>query len=129
MLNELCDAAHDNAVLKGFYERNRELPELLMLVVSELSEAMEVDRRPEAQGSMALLNDWARGYAYKDNWDDSATAENYRCDIRGTVPEEIADAFIRLFDLCGYLGIDIDAHVTAKMKYNATRPPKHGKRY
>ena len=49
--------------------------------------------------------------------------------IRGTVPEEIADAFIRLFDLCGFYGIDIEAHIKAKMAYNATRPAKHGKKY
>jgi hypothetical protein len=46
-----------------------------------------------------------------------------------SVELEIADTFIRLFDLCGFYGIDIDSHVAAKMAYNTTRPPKHGKAY
>lgn len=125
MLNQLCDDAHANAVEKGFYERKRELPELLMLTVSELSEAMEADRAKEPVFTMAELNEIARAAA---DGPEAELGEYHNC-VRGTVPEEIADAFIRLFDLCGYYGIDIDAHIAAKMKYNATRPRKHGKRY
>ena len=46
-INDLCKQAHDNAVAKGFYERKRELPELLMLITSELAEAMEAERNGE----------------------------------------------------------------------------------
>lgn len=28
-----------------------------------------------------------------------------------------------------YMGVDLEWHVTEKMKYNAARPPKHGKAY
>ena len=40
--------------------------------------------------------------------------------------EEIADTFIRLFDLCGGLGIDIEAEIERKMTFNWTRPFRHG---
>lgn len=40
--------------------------------------------------------------------------------------EEIADTFIRLFDLCGYLDIDISKAVADKVEYNKTRPYRHG---
>jgi NTP pyrophosphatase (non-canonical NTP hydrolase) len=44
--------------------------------------------------------------------------------------EEVADIFIRLGDLCGMLGIDIESVVEAKMAYNESRPYMHGnKRY
>jgi len=43
--------------------------------------------------------------------------------------EEIADTFIRLADLCGYLNIDIDEEISKKMKINEGRPKLHGKRY
>ena len=54
---------------------------------------------------------------------------NFEALVKDSVEDEIADAFIRLFDLCGFYGIDIEAHIKAKMAYNATRPAKHGKKY
>ncbi len=42
---------------------------------------------------------------------------------------ELADAVIRIADLCGHLGIDLDAVIEEKMAYNADRPYKHGKRF
>lgn len=43
--------------------------------------------------------------------------------------EEIADVFILLGNLCGEHKIDIDMEVERKMKINAGRPAKHGKKY
>ena len=43
--------------------------------------------------------------------------------------EEIADTFIRLCDLCGYLGIDIEKEIEIKMNKNRARPKLHGKKY
>ncbi len=41
--------------------------------------------------------------------------------------EEIADTFIRLFHLCGDLGIDIERAIKEKMEKNKRRKYKHGK--
>ena len=38
-------------------------------------------------------------------------------------------AVIRIADLCGYLNIDLESHIKAKMRYNESRPYKHGKEY
>ena len=43
--------------------------------------------------------------------------------------EEIADTFIRLADLCGGLGIDIEKEIIKKIKKNKKRPYKHGKEF
>lgn len=43
--------------------------------------------------------------------------------------EEIADTFIRLFDLCGYLHIDLEKELQRKMNINKGRPYLHGKKY
>lgn len=40
-LNELAAVVHENAVAHGWWEQERELPEILMLCVSELAEALE----------------------------------------------------------------------------------------
>lgn len=39
---------------------------------------------------------------------------------------ELADAVIRILDLCGALGIDLEQVVETKHSYNATRPYRHG---
>jgi NTP pyrophosphatase (non-canonical NTP hydrolase) len=43
------------------------------------------------------------------------------------VPSEMADIIIRVLHFCGKHGIDIDEAVFDKMKYNESRPYKHGK--
>ena len=73
-VNELATICHSFAKSKGFWEKERNVGEILMLVVTEVAEAME-------------------GYRHEDH-------DNFR--------EEIADTFIRLFDMCGGLGIAIE---------------------
>jgi len=57
----------------------------------------------------------------------SEAAEAYRKDEKIAFNIEIADIFIRLMDICGTLGIDIESEIINKMQYNRTRPFKHGK--
>lgn len=90
--SKLC---HKIAREKGFWDKSRNTAEMLMLVVSELAEALEADRK------------------------------NDRAGFR----EEIADTFIRLFDMCGGLGIDIESEIEKKRIKNMSRPYKHGKKY
>lgn len=39
---------------------------------------------------------------------------------------ELADAVIRIADLCGHLGIDLEAAIDLKMAYNETRRSSTG---
>lgn len=114
MLDVLSMKCHEMALSKGWYERGRELPELLMLVVSELSEALEEARKP----------------ATKFRNEEVSRAIEYEGDKPIGVAVEIADALIRIFDLCGYFELPIGEAVRVKMEYNANRPHRHGgKRY
>ena len=45
------------------------------------------------------------------------------------VNEELADVFIRMFDLCGKYCTDIERVVQWKMEKNKKRPYKHGKAF
>ena len=103
-LNAYRDICHANARSKGWYDgpRERNIGEQLMLVVTEVAEAME-DLR---DGKMSL--------SYDENGKPTG------------VPIEIADVMIRLFDLAGYLRIDIDDAVDTKIAFNETRPHRHG---
>ena len=45
------------------------------------------------------------------------------------IVSELADVIIRVGDLAGVYGIDLETAVVRKMNYNRTRPHKHGKAY
>lgn len=120
-LNELAKRIHADQVEKGFYKDERQIGTLLMLIVSELSEALEADRKGRHV-------DLSMKHPVMDLVDlkDKKTFEEL---VKDTFEDEIADAMIRLLDLCGYLGIDIEKHIELKNEYNRKRMPKHGKQY
>jgi NTP pyrophosphatase (non-canonical NTP hydrolase) len=99
----LQDACHGAAFRSGWWQNNegqdiRENPltfsNKLMLTVSELSEAMEADRK-------GLMDD--------------------KLPHRPGREVEVADAIIRLFDLAGGYGLDIAGAIAEKLEYNAQR--------
>lgn len=49
-IKELCEKAHSTAVKKGFWKEGRGIPELLCLIHSEISEALEADRNGDKNG-------------------------------------------------------------------------------
>jgi len=103
-LNELRDECHAIARSKGWYDGpgERNIGEQLMLIVTEVAEAME-DLRDEKMTMSVDVAGKPIGF-----------------------PSEIADVLIRVFDLAGYLGIDLDSAVEAKMKFNRRRSYRHG---
>ena len=112
----LCDKINELAAKitvwredKGFDSGSDNLPEKLMLIVSELAEAMEELRNPRI---------WQRNnyvYFVGDKPDGFAI--------------ELIDALIRLLDLCAALRIDVASGLALKMNFNAGRPYKHDKQF
>jgi hypothetical protein len=171
---------HANAIAKGFYPENpkdRNDKEMLMLIICELSEAVEAHRENRwMDGRQGIIPEELAKYPQEFE-------VNFKAWVKDTVEDEMADALIRILDFSEHIGlvfsednlsivaypvqnesfaanclsvvrdfasssnrsiasaikriigicdeynIDICFHVEAKMKYNATRPIRHGKAY
>lgn len=135
-IKDLVAQAHENAVQKGFWDPPLEFGTAIALIHSELSEALEEVRA----GRPVLYFDCAAGHICATDTPTSSCkdfSENPNnpadCACRGMKPEgvavELADAVIRIADLCGHMGIDLDAMISLKMEYNTGRPYKHGKQF
>ena len=100
-LNTATEQIHDAQVKAGWYRDpktgrkiQRNIMEMLMLVTTEIAEA--------AEGYRKSLQD--------DHLPD-----------RPMIEVELADTLIRIFDLAGYLDLDLGGAVVDKLLYNLTR--------
>ena len=127
MINELSKTIHQANIEKGFYEDEKNIGEMLALVHSEVSEALECDRHGKYFQMSDAWNGFPIDVILKDNDDDF---KRFFVDqAKDTFEDEIADIMIRVMDLAAFKGIDLEAHIKAKMRFNAMRPYKHGKKY
>ena len=90
---------HDYALRQGFWDERPNIGEKIALMHSELSEMLEETRKEEFTPQMPEFT------------------------------EEAADLAIRLFDFCGWYGVDLESAIEEKMKKNYGRPHKHGKKF
>lgn len=116
---------HENARSKGFWDKERNVGEMLMLIVSEASEALEADRDGK-------YSDWLLGdppILQSDQLDDNKFKELFESRVKGTMEDELSDVVIRVMDMMYARGGDLEWHIKAKMRYNSMRPHMHGKKY
>lgn len=100
-LNDWALSIHANSVAHGWWEDDRQLPEIIALCHSELSESLEAYRNGEA-----LI------------WNNDGKPDG--------IAVELIDCVIRIFDYLQFLGVDIDETIAMKHFYNLQRPYKHG---
>lgn len=136
-LSELANLCHANARLKGFWDKPVERGTRLMLITSELGEALDADR----EGRNADLADFELRLTELDNSIPTKDREErlkiegenfvslFKSRVKDSYGDELADALIRILDTALGDGIDIAKHVQLKMRYNATREKMHGKAY
>jgi len=93
-INEIQKKIHAQNVEMGWWDKPREKGTLLMLVVSEVAEAMEGER--------------------KDLMDDHLPH-------RKMAEVELADAVIRILDYAEAFGYDVQSAMLEKIAYNRSR--------
>lgn len=195
-LNELAHKIHESNKLRGFDVAQDNIGQSLMLIVGEISEAMDAHQ----WGRFADMKEYDSEIAYlAENFPTANIEGGFRLDpfekyIKNTFEEELADIVMRTLDFCAAFDVDIDSyyndtcatiydnednvgsvlfnavealskykvlwfiqdkmniphiarpihivetlakrndinlekHIALKMRYNETRPYKHGKRY
>lgn len=144
-LHDIVKESHSNSASHGFWDNERTietLPSKLALIHSEVSEALESYRNPDSDNLVPVparlietlltavgiegdgdgdyqppIEAWGELTNIYDRWRDKPRG----FDI------ELADIIIRVADLAGAEGIDLDAAVQRKHAYNVGRPHKHGR--
>lgn len=103
-IQELQKEAHSTAKDKGWWDTTRNIPELLCLIHSEISEALEEYRKGNNPNTIYF-------------------------GIRGKpegIPIELADTIIRIADFAEIQGIDLAQAIRCKLDYNKIRKYRHG---
>lgn len=183
---QLCVKQHEAMKEKGFWDVPMRKQKALVLIMSEVMEAVEADRKGRLADKAAYLHDLTEELDPELDpiFIDSTMIAPFRDHIKDTLEDEIADACLRICDLAGSKGmalggniefgatfkgaevtdyawhickcltddmstlfdrlnealsalvhladsldIDLAWHIEEKMKYNARRPKRHGKKY
>ena len=104
--NELSQTAHAAALKNGWYDTVQPINTYLMLIKSELYEALDAFRGDKYSGEYVKTNYNDLERARKD-WHISVFKTSFRDFVKDTFEDEIADTAIRIFDFCGWYGIEL----------------------
>lgn len=131
-ISELVEAAHANAVSKGWWDNPCSFGEAIALIHSEASEALEDYRNGLSPKDVFYEHNCSINGKFT-SYDSLASVYPKRSSGLGLVsgkpcgiPSELADIVIRVMDVCGHYGIDLEKAIQEKMAYNATRSQRHG---
>lgn len=109
---EIQKEAHQIAKDKGWWDKDRDIPHILMLIVSELSEALEEYKKDNTTEGLQQIY-FKHPVPRPDNKPEGFAVE-------------IIDTLIRIFDMAEWIGIDTEKVLRTKMDYNRVRPYRHG---
>ena len=112
-MNGLCQEAYKNAFDHGFYDNSKTTEQALISMGLEL----EAHSTQMKLAKLALIGSEVGEAVRAVQHGDSAA-----------LAEELADICIRVFDMCGWLGVELGNEIIRKMEINRARPYMHGKK-
>lgn len=95
-LNELRDEAYSIAKANGWHEEEHSESHWLMLIITEIAEAVQADRE-NLHADVEAFKKYEMVLDFK---------ENFERQIKNTVEDELSDVIIRCLDLCGVKELD-----------------------
>lgn len=104
-LNKLSKEIYEANKAKGFHDEKHSEEHMMCLVISELMEAVEADRKGRRADLMALK---ACMCGVLDEDYEEQFSKSFTSLVKDTVEDELADAVIRLLDTAGALGVSIN---------------------
>ena len=107
-LNELRDRAYQTACDHGFHDEELSNEHCLCLVISELMEAVEADRKGRSgkKCKSRFEMDYNRYPALVE--EEKRFKCSFEKNVKDSLPDELADAVIRLLDLAGLRNFNLN---------------------
>ena len=109
--NELRDKVYEIAKAHGWHDKDYSDEHFCMLIVTEISEAINADRCNKHAGVKAYNFEMDYALHYLKLYGkrlDTYQKEKFEAHIKDTVEDELADVVIRLLDLSGLYEIDFN---------------------
>lgn len=91
LLKQFITKAYENTKAKGFYKPDLDINQALMLIITEMGEAIQASRH-DRHGSIEDYNKWL-GVSEEQAYEES---------LEGTVESEFADIALRIMSLLGW---------------------------
>ena len=107
--NELRDRAYQCSCNHGFHDKEYSDAHWLMLIITEISEAVDADRK----NRKAYIDAFERLYSGSDS------KFGYEKLIKGSVEEELSDIVIRCLDYAGLKKINVEGRII--LSYTVTK--------
>ena len=107
-LNELKDEAYSIAKANGWHEQEYSDEHSLMLIITEVAEAVQADRY-NRHADVAKFKEYQEYYKTFISSEEILTIrfkEDFEEYIKNSVEDELGDVIIRCLDLCGVKGLD-----------------------
>lgn len=120
MLNELRDEIYSDAAAHGLWDGDYLRKTFVNSDVLRDSGLLQIYKIVNTERELARVNATFRVFLENQELLESVLEEDH-------FAEELADVIITALSAAGYLGIDIDKAVRAKMEINRGREWRHGK--
>lgn len=101
-IDEFIERAYKTACEHGFHDEKTSFCHQMMLVVGEVGECVEADRKGKDGGLTSFKKEMDFCSSVGMGFDFNG---RFEMQIKDTMEDEMADICIRLFDMCGCFGI------------------------